>query len=98
MEQCHPIMYDKGHKSTLSAASRAVYQHDSPDYNPSSYPSHESTDHADTGTITGGIDMPAEDFYRIHTTTFRETPPVGFFIPRKPSGSPCGPKLLHPNP
>ena len=47
------IRYDKGHKSTLSAASRALYQHGSQDYHPSSF-----TDHADTGIITGGIDIP----------------------------------------
>ena len=76
------IRYDKGHKNTFSAASRVVYQHDSQDYHPSSYPSHEVTDHADTGTITDGIDMPAEAFYHIHTTSCRKPPPVGSVLPK----------------
>ena len=49
----------KGHRSTYSAASRAVYQHDSQDYHPSSFAPQEFTYHADIGTIIGGIDMPA---------------------------------------
>ena len=66
------IRYEKCHMSTLSAASRVVYQRDSQDYHPSSYTPQESPDPAYTGTITGGINMPAEDFYQDHTTNLRK--------------------------
>ena len=91
------IRHDKGHKSTLSAASRAIYQHNSQDYHPSSSTSHETTDSTDTGTITGGTDMSTEDFYHVHNTHSRKLHPIGFLIPKMHLITLVATTPLHPN-
>ena len=59
------IRYDSNQKSRPSPASRAAYQHDlSPDHHDYPYPQ----DYSSSGTTYGGIDMPAEEFYQVHTT------------------------------
>ena len=59
------IRYDSNQKSRPSPASRAAYQHDlSPDHPDNLYPQAYSS----SGTTYGGIDMPAEEFYQVHTT------------------------------
>ena len=56
-----------------SPASRAAYQHElSPD----------------PGTTYGGIDMPAEEFYQVHTTNLNRPPNVSTITPRKPTTAP----------
>ena len=76
-------------KSKPSAAPRAANQHDL-HTEPSILT--ESIDHSDSGTLYGGIDMAADDFYRVYTTNFKKPPQVGSLIPRKPSGHSGGPK------
>ena len=71
-------------KSKPSAASRGAYQHDM-HVEPSNLA--EPMDHSDSGTIYGGIDMPANKFYRVHTTNFQKAPPVGSLTPRKHSST-----------
>ena len=59
------IRYDSNLKSRPSPASRAAYQHDlSHDHPDNPYPQ----DYSSSGTTYGGIDMPAEEFYQVHTT------------------------------
>ena len=40
------------------------------------------------GTTYGGIDMPAEKFYQVHTTNLNRPPTVSNRTPRKPINSP----------
>ena len=70
------IRYDSNLKSRPSPASRAAYQHElSHDQHDNPYPQ----DYSSTGTTYGGIDMPAEEFYQVHTTPRKPTtaPPTG---------------------
>ena len=53
-------------------------QHDPP------YPQ----DYSSSGTTYGGIDMPAEEFYQVHTTNLNRPPTVSTITPRKPTSSP----------
>ena len=70
------IRYDSHLKSRPSQASRAAYQHDlSPDHPENFYPQEYSS----SGTTYGGIDMPAEEFYEVHTTNLNRpllSPPL----------------------
>ena len=79
------IRYDSNLKSRPSPASRAAYQHDqSHDHQDNPYPQ----DYSSSGTIYGGIDMPAEEFYQVHTTNLNRPPNVSNIIPKKPTTAP----------
>ena len=82
------IRYDSNLKSRPSPASRAAYQrelsHDQHD-NPS------LQDYYSSGTTYGGIDMPAEEFYQVHTTNLNRPPNVSTITPRKSSPPPGSP-------
>ena len=79
------IRYDSNQKSRPSPASRAAYQHDlSPDHHENLYPQ----DYSSSGTIYGGIDMPAEEFHHVHTTNLNRPPTISTLTPRKPTNSP----------
>ena len=79
------IRYDSNLKSRPSPASRAAYQHDmSPSYPDNPY----SQDYSSSGTTYGGIDMPAEEFYQVHTTNLNRPPNVSTLTPRKPLNAP----------
>ena len=98
------IRYDSNLKSRPSPASRAAYQHElSHDQHDNPYPQNYSS----SGTTYGGIDMPAEEFYQVHTTNLNRPPNVSTITPRKPPSSPPpgrptprrspGPIFLPPN-
>ena len=79
------IRYDSTHTSKPSPASRAPYQHElSPDQHVNPYP----PDYSSSGTTYGGIDMPAEEFYQVHTTNLNRPPSVSTITPRNPPPSP----------
>ena len=79
------IRYDSNLKSRPSPASRAVYQHAlSHDQHDNPYPQ----DYYSSGTTYGGIDMPAKEFYQVHTTNLNRPPNVSTITPRKPTSSP----------
>ena len=79
------IRYDSNLISRPSPASRAAYQHElSPDLHDNPYPQ----DNSSTGTTYGGIDMPAEEFYQVHTTNLNRHPNVSTITPRKPTTTP----------
>ena len=79
------IRYDSNLKSRPSPASRAAYQHElSPDQHDNPYPQ----DYYSSGTTYGGIDMPAEEFYQVHTTNLNRPPNVSALTPRKPTPAP----------
>ena len=79
------IRYVSNLKSRPSPASRAAYQHDlSHDHHDNPYPQ----DYSSSGTIYGGIDMPAEEFYQIHTTNRNRPPTVSNITRRKPTTAP----------
>ena len=79
------IRYDSNLKSRPSPASRAAHQHElSHDQHDNSYP----RDYSSSGTTYGGIDMPAEEFYQVHTTNLNRPPNVSTITPRKPTSSP----------
>ena len=79
------IRYDSTHTSKPSPASRAAYQHPlSPDQHDNPYPQ----DYSSSGTPYGGIDMPAEEFYQVHTTNLNRPPSVSTITPKKPTPSP----------
>ena len=79
------IRYDSNLKSRPSPASRAAYQHDlSPDHPDHLYPQ----DYSSSGTIYGGIDMTAEEFYQVHTTNLNRPPTVSTLTPRSPINAP----------
>ena len=79
------IRYDSTHTSKPSLASRAAYQHElSHDHHDNPYPQ----DYSSSGTTYGGIDMPAEEFYQVHTTNLNRPPSVSTLTPRKPIPSP----------
>ena len=61
------IRYNKANKAKQSSAARAVYQHDLDSGHNTEF---GHNDLVDTGSAYGGIDTPAEEFYRIHTTNF----------------------------
>ena len=79
------IRYDSNHTSRPSPASRAAYQHElSPDQHDNPYPQNYSS----SGTTYGGIDMPAEECYQVHTTNLNSPHPDSTITPRKPTPSP----------
>ena len=79
------IRYDSSLKSRPSPASRAAYLHElSPDQHDNPYPQ----DYSSSGTTYGGIDMPAEEFYQVHTTNLNRPPNVSTHTPRKPTPAP----------
>ena len=79
------IRYDSNLKSSPSPASRAAYQHElSHDQHDNPYPQ----DYSSSGTTYRGIDMPAEEFYQVHTTNFNRPPNVSTITPRNPTSSP----------
>ena len=79
------IRYDSNLKSRPSPASRAAYQHElSLDQHDNPYPQ----DYSSTGTTYGGIDMPAEEFYQVHTINLNRPPSVSTITPRKPTTAP----------
>ena len=45
-------------------------------------------DYSSTGTTYGGIDMPGEEFYQVHTTNLNRPPNVSTITPRKPTAAP----------
>ena len=82
------IRYDSNLKSQPSPDSRAAFQHEL---------SHEQLEHpypqdySSSGTTYGDIDMPAEEFYQVHTTNIKRPPIVSTITPRKsPSSPPTG--------
>ena len=82
------IRYDRNLNSRPCPASRAASQHDlSPDQHDNTYPQ----DYSSTGTTYGGIDMPAEEFYQVHTTNLNRPPNVSTITPRKPTTAPPPP-------
>ena len=79
------IRYDSNLKSRPSPASRAAYQHHlSHDHCHNLYPQ----DYSSSGTTYGGIDMPTEEFYQVHTTKLNRPPNVSTLTPRKPINAP----------
>ena len=79
------IRNDSNLKSRPSPASRAAYQHElSPDLHDNPYPQ----DYFSSGTTYGGIDMPAQEFYQVHTTNLNRPPNVSTLTPRKPTTAP----------
>ena len=79
------IRYDSNLRSRTSPASRAAYQHEL------SHDQHDNPylqDNSSTGTTYGGIDMPAEEFYQVHTTNLNRPPNVSTITPRKPTTAP----------
>ena len=79
------IRYDSTHTSKPSPASRAAYLHElSHDQHDNPYPQ----DYSSSGTTYGGIDIPAEEFYQVHTTNLNRPPSVSTITPRKPIPSP----------
>ena len=79
------IRYDSNLKSRPSPASRAAYQHElSHAHHDNPYPQ----DYSSTGTTYGGIDMPAEEFYQVHTTNLNRPPNVSTITPTKPTTAP----------
>ena len=79
------IRYDSNLKSRPSPASRAAYQHElSHAQHDNPYPQ----DYSSSGTTYGGIDMPAEEFYQVHTTNLNRPVNVSTITPRKPTSSP----------
>ena len=75
------IRYDSNLKSRPSPASRAAYQHElSHDPHDNPYPQ----DYYSTGTTYGGIDMPGEEFYQVHTTNINRPPNDSTITPKKP--------------
>ena len=79
------IRYDSNLKSRPSPASRAAYQHEpSHDQHDNPYPQDSSS----SGTTYGGIDMPAEEFYQVHTNNLNRPPNVSTITPSKPTSSP----------
>ena len=86
------IRYDSNLTSRPSPASRAAYQHEiSHDQHDNLYPQ----DYSSTGTTYGGIDIPAEEFYQVHTTNHNRPSNVSTLTPRKP---PTAPPTGRPNP
>ena len=76
------IRYDRTHTFKPSPASRPANQHEiSPDQHDNPYPQ----DYSSSGTIYGGIDMPTEEFYQVHTTNLNRPPSVSTLTPRKPA-------------
>ena len=49
---------------------------------------HTPQDYSSSGTTYGGFDMPAEEFYQVHTTNLNRPPNVSTLTPRKPIPSP----------
>ena len=78
------IRYDSTHTSKPSPASRAAYQHA---LSPDQYDNPYTPDYSSSGTTYGGIDMPAEEFYQVHTTNLNRTPNISTLTPRKPTPS-----------
>ena len=79
------IRYDSNLKSRPSPASRAAYLHEL------SHDQHDNPylqDNSSTGTTYAGIDMPAEEFYQVHTTNLNRPPNVSTITPRKPTTAP----------
>ena len=79
------IRYDSNLKSRPSPASRGAYQHEL------SHDEHDNPylqDYSSTGTTYGCIDMPAEEFYQVHTTNLNRLPNVSTITPRKPTTPP----------
>ena len=67
------IRYDCTHKYKPSPSSRAAYLHDlSLDQHDNPY----LHDYSSSVTTYGGIDMPAEEFYQVHTTNLNRPPNV----------------------
>ena len=85
------IRYDSNLSSRPTPASCAANQHDpayhhdlSPDHPDLLYPQ----DYSFSGTTYRGIDMPAEEFYQVHTTNLNRLPHVSTLTPRKPINAP----------
>ena len=86
------IRYESNLKSRPSPAPRDAYQHElSPDQHDNPYPQ----DYSSTCTTYGGIDMPAEEFYQVHTNNLNRPPNVSTIAPRKPT---TAPPLVDPAP
>ena len=76
------IRYNSTHTSKPSPASRAAYQHELyHDKLDNPYPQ----DYSSSGTTYGGIDMPAEEVYQVHTTNLNRPPSVSTITPRMPT-------------
>ena len=79
------MRHDSNLKSRPSPASRAAYQHDLSHDHPDNL---NPQDYSSSGTTYGGIDMPAEEFYQVHTTNLNRPPIVSTLTPRKPINAP----------
>ena len=79
------IMYDSKHTSRPSPASRAAYQHE---VSPDQHDNPSLQDSSSSGTTYSDMDMPAEEFYQVHTTNLNRPPPVSTIPPRKSTPSP----------
>ena len=79
------IRYDSNHTSRPSPAPRAAYQYK---LSPAQYDNPFLQDYSSSGTTYGGIDMPAEELYQVHTTNLNRPPPVSTITPRKPTTAP----------
>ena len=88
------IRYDGRQNSKPSPTSRATYQQD---MSPDPYVYFHPQDYSSSGTTYGGIDMPVEEFYHIHTTNLNRPPTVSTLTSRKPINPPP-PPAGRPNP
>ena len=89
------IRYDGRQKSKPSPTSRATYQQD---MSPDPYVYFHPQDYSSSGTTYGGIDMPAEEFYHIHTTNLNRPPTVSTLTSRKPINPPPPPPCWETQP
>ena len=78
------IRYDSNHTSRASPVSRAAYQHE---LSSDQHDTPSLQDYSSPCTTYGGIDMPTEEFYQVHTTNLNRPPHVSTLTPRKPTPS-----------
>ena len=74
------ISYDKTLKQKPSPTSRAVYQHEKDDDEPSMHD--EEDNYLDDNVAPDGMDTSSVDIYNVHNTNFKRTPHVKSLIPR----------------
>ena len=90
------IRYDKTLKHKPSTTSRAVYQHEIDDDDPSI---HDEEDvYLDEDFAPDGVETPSDDMYYVHSTNFKRTPHVKSLISRKTPGKPKPHKGIPPKP
>ena len=74
------IRYDKTLRQKHSPTSRAVYQHEIDDDEPSIHD--EEDDYLDDNFAPDGMDTSSVDIYSVHNTNFKRNPHVKSLIPR----------------